>query len=128
MKNMQIIRTTSELQQLADRERAAGLRIALVPTMGSLHEGHLSLVAKARARADRVWVSITARVIRTANQPRASEALRREAEKPFRSVPASESRDRPGSVAGTTGGSAREPLHRRLGSDLRQSRGRVLRG
>jgi pantoate--beta-alanine ligase len=55
---VRIIETVSELQQLADAERAAGRRIALVPTMGALHRGHLSLVKEARERADRVWVSI----------------------------------------------------------------------
>jgi pantoate--beta-alanine ligase len=55
---MRIIHTVRELQQLADAERAAGLRLALVPTMGALHAGHVSLVRAARRRADRVWVSI----------------------------------------------------------------------
>jgi len=55
---MRIIETVAELQLLADAERAAGRRIALVPTMGALHAGHLSLVDEARKRADRVWVSI----------------------------------------------------------------------
>jgi len=55
---MQVIHTVRELQQLADAERAAGLRLALVPTMGALHAGHVSLVRAARRRADRVWVSI----------------------------------------------------------------------
>ena len=47
-----------ELQRWADATRAGGLRIGLVPTMGALHEGHLSLVRIARARADRVVASI----------------------------------------------------------------------
>ena len=55
---MQIVRTVRELQALADGERAAGRRIALVPTMGALHAGHLSLIDEARKRADVVFVSI----------------------------------------------------------------------
>ncbi len=44
----------------ARRQEAArlGKRIALVPTMGSLHQGHLSLVEQGRGHADEVWVSV----------------------------------------------------------------------
>ena len=53
-----IIREVRELQSWADKARAQGRRIALVPTMGGLHEGHLSLVRIAQVHADRVVVSI----------------------------------------------------------------------
>jgi pantoate--beta-alanine ligase len=53
-----IIERVEELQRWADAERAAGRRIALVPTMGALHEGHLSLVLLGRELATRVVVSI----------------------------------------------------------------------
>jgi pantoate--beta-alanine ligase len=55
---MQLVHQVKALQALADRQRAEGRTIALVPTMGALHEGHLALVDAARARADLVWVSI----------------------------------------------------------------------
>nr|WP_262406462.1 pantoate--beta-alanine ligase [Pantoea sp. Fr-CA_6] len=53
-----IIETLLMLRQEVRRWRQQGKRIALVPTMGNLHEGHLTLVDEARARGDIVIVSI----------------------------------------------------------------------
>jgi pantoate--beta-alanine ligase len=55
---MKIIHAPSEMQQTALEERRQGRRIALVPTMGALHEGHLSLIRLARREADVVVVSL----------------------------------------------------------------------
>jgi pantoate--beta-alanine ligase len=55
---MRIIRKAEEMQKLAFRWSKAGKRIGLVPTMGALHSGHLSLVEVARSKADRVVMSI----------------------------------------------------------------------
>ena len=48
----------SDLRSWTSAQRAAGRRIALVPTMGYLHEGHLALVDEARRRADSIVLSI----------------------------------------------------------------------
>jgi pantoate--beta-alanine ligase len=54
----QVIRTLSALRTWTARVRDKGETIALVPTMGALHAGHLALVRTAKRRCDRVIVSI----------------------------------------------------------------------
>jgi pantoate--beta-alanine ligase len=55
---MTIVESVQEMQQLASAFRAAGKSIALVPTMGYLHEGHASLMREGRRRGDILVASI----------------------------------------------------------------------
>jgi pantoate--beta-alanine ligase len=55
---MKILRRLDEPRAFARAAKARGERLGLVPTMGYLHEGHLSLIREARRRAERVVVSL----------------------------------------------------------------------
>ncbi|MGH7913028.1 MAG: pantoate--beta-alanine ligase, partial [Candidatus Binataceae bacterium] len=55
---MKIITTPAQMQCRSDAIRRAGKRIAFIPTMGFLHEGHLSLMLEGRWRAEVVVSSI----------------------------------------------------------------------
>ncbi len=54
---MEIIRTVADLKDRLEKARAKG-SIGLVPTMGALHDGHLSLIQRARVENDTVVVSV----------------------------------------------------------------------
>jgi pantoate--beta-alanine ligase len=61
MKNtpsIKIIKGVAEMHRFSLEARKRGAKIALVPTMGALHEGHLALIGAARQKADTVVVSI----------------------------------------------------------------------
>ena len=55
---MKILEHSAEVSQWCEAYRKASLSLGLVPTLGGLHEGHLSLVRQARLECDRVVVSI----------------------------------------------------------------------
>jgi pantoate--beta-alanine ligase len=57
-KSMSVLRTVTEAQAALEPVRRAGRTIGLVPTMGALHDGHLSLIERARAQCDVVVVSL----------------------------------------------------------------------
>jgi pantoate--beta-alanine ligase len=57
-RRIKVAGTVTALRRSVARWRDGGATVALVPTMGALHAGHLSLVRRARRRADRVVVSI----------------------------------------------------------------------
>ena len=55
---MKIVRTASELRSIVDLWHRADMQVGMVPTMGALHEGHLSLIHIAAMQADRVVATL----------------------------------------------------------------------
>lgn len=58
MSELPMVRTVTDLRRQVARWRGDGLTVGFTPTMGALHEGHLSLVKRAKAEADRVIASV----------------------------------------------------------------------
>ncbi len=54
----QVIRSSAELRDKVAAWKRSGMLVGVVPTMGALHDGHMSLVREARKQSDRVIVTI----------------------------------------------------------------------
>lgn len=83
---MRIVKTVAEMQSVCRELRMKGSSLGFVPTMGALHEGHLSLVRRARSECDTVVASIFVNPLQFApgedfaKYPRTFEADRRSLE------------------------------------------------
>lgn len=80
MSDLKIVRTIPELRAVVSEWRRYGQSIALVPTMGALHEAHMTLMREARNRADRVVVTIFVNPTQFAAHEDLSTYPRREAQ------------------------------------------------
>ena len=80
---MEIINRIPRMVSIASDLRSEGRRIGLVPTSGSLHEGHLSLTSRARELCDTVIVSIFSNPMADRGSDKASVDLPRDAELAF---------------------------------------------
>ena len=55
---MKVVKTIREIKKIISEQTKQDLKLGLIPTMGALHEGHLSLIEKAKKNCDLIWVSI----------------------------------------------------------------------
>ena len=54
----EIIRTVAEIQKYVEKQKSQGKKVGLIPSMGAFHQGHLTLMNKARKECGAVIVSV----------------------------------------------------------------------